>query len=80
MTTLEDGTVSLEGLDAGTYYLQETKAPEGYVCSDKVVTIIIPDQAGTDNMVNVSIVGGALIATAGVIFVISRKKRAHSAA
>lgn len=98
LTTLEDGTVSLEGLDAGTYYLQETKAPEGYVCSDKVVTIIIPDQAGTDNMVNVnfansqiphtggmgttmfSIVGGALIATAGVIFVISRKKRARSAA
>ena len=27
-----------------------------------------------------SIVGGALIATAGVIFVISRKKRARSAA
>lgn len=98
LTSGQDGTVSLEGLDAGTYYLKETKAPEGYVCSDKVVTIKIPDQTGTDNMVNVkfansliphtggmgttlfSIVGGALIATAGVIFVISRKKRAHSAA
>ena len=98
LTSGQDGTVSLEGLDAGTYYLKETKAPEGYVCSDKVVTIKIPDQTGTDNMVNVnfansqiphtggmgttlfSIVGGALIATAGVIFVISRKKRARSAA
>ena len=98
LTSGQDGTVSLEGLDAGTYYLKETKAPEGYVCSDKVVTIIIPDQTGTDNMVNVnfansqiphtggmgttmfSIVGGALIATAGVIFVISRKKRARNAA
>ena len=98
LTSGQDGTVSLEGLDAGTYYLKETKAPEGYVCSDKVVTIKIPDQTGTDNMVNVnfansliphtggmgttmfSIVGGALIATAGVIFVISRKKRARNAA
>ena len=95
-----DGFASFDGLDAGTYYLKETEAPEGYVCSDKVVTIIIGEdgQQDAENIVNVrfansqiphtggmgttlfSIVGGALIATAGVIFVISRKKRARSAA
>ena len=95
-----DGFASFDGLDAGTYYLKETEAPEGYVCSDTVVTIIIGEdgQQNAENIVNVkfansqiphtggmgttlfSIVGGALIATAGVIFVISRKKRARSAA
>ena len=96
----DDGLVSFDGLDAGTYYLKETKAPDGYVCSDTVVTIIIGEggQQNAKNIVSVkfansliphtggmgttmfSIVGGALIATAGVIFVISRKKRARNAA
>lgn len=98
LTSGADGTVSLEGLDAGTYYLKETEAPEGYVCSDTELKILIPEKADANNMVHVnfanspiphtggmgttmfSIVGGALIATAGVIFVISRKKRARSAA
>ncbi len=96
----ENGYASFDGLDVGTYYLKETEAPEGYVCSDTVVTIIIGEggQQDAENIVNVrfanspiphtggmgttlfSIVGGALIATAGVIFVISRKKRARNAA
>ena len=98
LTSGADGTVSLEGLDAGTYYLKETEAPEGYVCSDTELKILIPEKADANNMVHVnfansmiphtggmgttmfSIVGGALIATAGVIFVISRKKRARNAA
>ena len=93
-----NGNITVNGLDAGTYYLKEIEAPNGYVCSTEELEIVIPNQAGTDNMVNVnfansmiphtggmgttlfSIVGGALIATAGVIFVISRKKRARSAA
>ena len=93
-----NGNITVNGLDAGTYYLKETEAPEGYVCSDTELTIVIPDKADANNMVHVnfansmiphtggmgttlfSIVGGALIATAGVIFVISRKKRARNAA
>ncbi|HIY28748.1 MAG TPA: LPXTG cell wall anchor domain-containing protein [Firmicutes bacterium] len=94
--TGDDGFATFDGLDAGTYYLKETKAPEGYVCSNEVVTIEIPDDADADKIVNVSfansliphtggmgttlfsIVGGALIATAGVVFVISRRRKARA--
>ena len=99
LTSGPNGTVSLDGLDAGTYILTETKAPDGYVCNSDPQTIVIDEDHNTIayvvtvNFANApiphtggmgttlfSIVGGALIATAGVIFVISRKKRAHSAA
>lgn len=100
LTSDANGNIMVDGMDAGTYYLKETKAPEGYVCSDKELEIVIAEDAA--NVLNFaisvnfansqiphtggmgttlfSIVGGALIATAGVIFVISRKKRARSAA
>ena len=38
-----DGRMTIAGLDAGTYYLKETKAPAGYIASDEVVKFeIIP--------------------------------------
>ena len=90
----EDGFAFFNGLDAGTYYLKETKAPDNYVCSEELLEIVIPgENADENNIVSVSfansliphtggmgttlfsIVGGVLIAMAGTIFVISRRKR-----
>ena len=88
-----DGNASWNGLAEGTYYIKETKAPEGYVCSEEELTIEIPDQAGADQIVNVrfansniphtggtgtrmfTIGGAAIIVAAGVILVVSRRKR-----
>lgn len=93
VTSGEDGHVVIDGLDAGTYTLTETKAPEGYVKSDTPLTIVIPDDADETFTVNVSfansqiphtggtgtlmftIGGAAIIATAGVLLLVSRKKR-----
>ena len=79
------------------YYYVESKAPEGYVCSETPLDINIPTDAGTGFVVNVSfansliphtggmgttlfsIVGGALIATAGVVFFVSRRKKSRTA-
>ena len=37
----EAGSLVFGGLKAGTYYLQETAAPVGYVCNDTVQTIVL---------------------------------------
>lgn len=37
----EDGTFKIIGLDNGTYYLQETKAPDGYNLPSKPFTLVI---------------------------------------
>ncbi len=49
----EDGHVTVDGLKAGTYYLKETKAPEGYVCSNEEIKIVIPEAANEQNIVHV---------------------------
>ena len=93
VTSGEDGHVVIDGLDAGTYYLKETQAPEGYVCSSEELRIVIPDDAGETFTVDVSFansqiphtggtgtlmftIGGiALMGTAGLLLVVSRKRR-----
>lgn len=46
VTTLKvsvGGKLQIQGIDAGTYYLRETKAPAGYVLPDKDVVIVLKD-------------------------------------
>ena len=93
VTSGEDGHVVIDGLDADTYTLKETKAPEGYVCSSAELEIVIPEKADVSNTVSVRFansqiphtggsgtlmftIGGAmLMATAGMLLVVSRKRR-----
>ena len=38
-----EGTVTFHDLPFGTYYIKETKAPEGYQLSDEVITVVIDE-------------------------------------
>lgn len=115
LTTDGNGFISFQGLDKGTYYVQETKEPEGYNRNtafhqvDLVPTINkvtdssvavqgykytmtlpagdaatvtventktpLPPTGGTGTMM-FFVIGGALIAIAGALFVVVLKKRA----
>lgn len=60
LTTGEDGSVTFTGLKAGTYYVEETVAPEGYNINSKKFEITISTQGNvtgdnvTDNKLVVS--------------------------
>lgn len=43
LETDAEGKFLLTGLDAGTYYLKETKAPAGYNLLDRVITVVIDE-------------------------------------
>lgn len=51
LTSGEDGYVFFDGLKKGTYTLTETVAPEGYIKSDKSLTIVLPAEKMTNNTV-----------------------------
>lgn len=64
-TTGTDGHARIEGLDAGTYTLTETKAPEGYVKSDTPLTIEIPEDTSA-NVVSVQFANSEIPHTGGM--------------
>ena len=66
LTSGADGHILIDGLDAGVYYLKETKAPEGYVCSEEELTITIPDQADGSNLVSVKFANSPVPHTGGM--------------
>lgn len=45
-----DGIVLAQGLKAGSYTLKETKAPEGYVKSGKILTVTLPEDASGETL------------------------------
>lgn len=65
LTSDANGHIILDGLDAGVYYLKETEAPEGYVCSNEELTITIPDQADASNVVTVKFANSPVPHTGG---------------
>ena len=44
--TPDGGTISIQGLKAGTYYLEEIKAPDGYNTLTNKVKVVITSKAG----------------------------------
>ena len=49
LTTDTDGRITVNGLDSGTYYLKETKAPSGYKLDDTVREVTVtPDSKVVD--------------------------------
>lgn len=49
LTTGTDGKITVNGLDSGTYYLKETKAPSGYKLDDTVREVTVtPDSKVVD--------------------------------
>ena len=51
-TSGDDGTFTIEGLEDGTYYLEENKAPDGYVLPENDVELTIIDGAVAYTSVN----------------------------
>lgn len=46
VVTIEDGTVQVRGLDAGTYTFKETTAPSGYSLSNERVDVVLAPEGG----------------------------------
>ena len=49
LTTGTDGEITVNGLDSGTYYLKEIKAPSGYKLDDTIHNVVVaPDSTVAD--------------------------------
>ena len=66
LTSDKNGYAKADGLDAGTYYLKEVDPPEGYVASDQELTVVIPGDAGTNNIANVKFANSPVPHTGGM--------------
>lgn len=55
MESGSDGMISIKGLDAGTYYLKETKAPDGFNLLSGSVTVTISRTLNTTDVSNVTV-------------------------
>lgn len=60
LTSLDNGRIDIEGLKAGTYYLKETKAPDGYNLLKEIQIIEIGEDGsiklnGTENTGDVKV-------------------------
>ena len=56
-TTPDNGNIAFEGLDSGTYYLEEIEAPKGYNKLTKPIEVKIADKTGEITVDNASISG-----------------------
>ncbi|MCD8341158.1 MAG: SpaH/EbpB family LPXTG-anchored major pilin [Clostridiales bacterium] len=76
LTSDENGAVSVDGLDAGTYYLEETEAPAGYNQLSSAITVVISEagevtysygsESGTGTVNVLNNAGSALPSTGGI--------------
>lgn len=66
VTTDKNGAARFDGLEAGTYYLEETAAPDGYNQLTKDITIVLDKDGKTTINGEPSTLGDGLSLTAGV--------------
>lgn len=66
LTSGSDGYATLNSVSEGTYYLKETKAPDNYVSSSKIITITIPDDVNDTYYVCVDMANAAIPDTGGM--------------